>query len=413
MDLARNAALLFLLLGAAPGLPGAPANSPSPRAQPRMLAHSGFNQTTKMVDAVIIDDGPLVHTAQILPWGSDGKIVGQGDISRQTQQVFDNLTLATGLAGSLPGGFVKINIYVAQSALLPEVRATLSSRVPLINQVALSFVTGNLPDPDALVAMDAVAVPSHDPENHSVQRVRARAWPFLKGTTAAVLPGGGRYYISGQAKNGALPDAARDTLASLQKTLAFLGLDKSNVVQLKAFMQPISAAASVQAEITQFFAPDLPPPVVFVEWHSPTNTPIEIELLAADNQPQVKTGDTVDFLTPPDLTVSKVFSRVAHVNYGRTVYFSGLYGDATAPAAKQLHDIYVYLDYLLPRVGTDFDHLVKATYYVTDQDGSDQLNAIRPKFYNPQRPPAASKATVNGVGLADRSVTIDMIGVAR
>ncbi len=402
-----------LLALATPRLTGAPANPSPAGAQPRPMMRSGYNRVTKLPDAAIVDDGPLVHTTQVLPWGNDGRIVGKGDIAVQVRQVIDNLQLAMGAAGALPGGIIKINIYLAQQTLAPEVRAVLARQLSQANQVAITFVTGNLPDPDTLVAMDAVAIASHDTENHSVKRVRISTRPFLKGAGAAILPGGGRYYISGQAKNGPLPDATRDTLGSLDKTLAFLSLDKSNVVQLKAFLEPVSAAASVQAQIAEFFAPDLAPPVVFVEWHSPTNTPIEIEMIVADNKPVAKTGETVEFLTPPDLAVSTMFSRVAHVKYGRMIYFSGFYGDAPGTAAKQIHDIYVYLDYLLPRVGTDFDHLAKATYYITDQEDSDQLNVIRPKFYNPQRPPAASRAVVDGVGLPDRTVTIDMIGVTR
>jgi enamine deaminase RidA (YjgF/YER057c/UK114 family) len=275
----------------------------------------------------------------------------------------------------------------------------------------MSFVTGGLTNPDALVAMDAVAV--SDAVDTAVNRVRVARFSALKGTAAAVLPGGGKYYVSGQAKNGPLPEAVKGTLASLEKTLTYLGLDKSRVVQMKAFMQPISAADSVQAEIAKFFEPDLPPPTVFVEWNSPTNTPIEIELIASDFRPAAANGNSVDFLTPPDLAVSKVFSRVAHVNYGSMIYFSSFYGNAPGPAATQLNDIYIYLDNFLPRVGTDFDHLVKATYYVTDDDASAKLNDIRPKFYNPQRPPAASKAMVKGVGLTERTVTVDLIGVTK
>jgi enamine deaminase RidA (YjgF/YER057c/UK114 family) len=64
-------------------------------------------------------------------------------------------------------------------------------------------------------------------------------------------------------------------------------------------------------------------------------------------------------------------------------------------------------------MGTDLDHLVKATYYVTDEETSSRLDVIRPKFYSPNRPPAASRAMVAGVGFPERSVTIDMIAVTR
>lgn len=391
----------------------APTGLSAGKIQPRQLMRSGYNRFTRTVDAVSIDEGPLVHTAQILPWGRQGEIVGIGDASRQAAQVLDNLLLALNAEGELPDSVVKLNVYIAQPDVLPKVQEAIARRSDQFERVATSFVTGKLTEPDALVAMDAVGVAGFDTENHAVNRIRAPALTFMKGTSAAILPGGGKYYISGQAKNGPLLEATRDTLASLENTLTFLGLGKSNVVQVKAFMQPISAATSVQAEIAKFFGPQLPPPTVFVEWTNAAATPVEIELIAADNKEAVLTGDSVDFLTPPGLSVSKVFSRVAHVNHGRMIYYSGLYGNASGAPAAQLSDIYIYLDYLLPRMGTDFDHLAKATYYITNQEGSAGLDNIRPKFYSPQRPPAASRAMVAGVGFSERSVMIDMIAVTR
>jgi enamine deaminase RidA (YjgF/YER057c/UK114 family) len=69
------------------------------------------------------------------------------------------------------------------------------------------------------------------------------------------------------------------------------------------------------------------------------------------------------------------------------------------------------LGIVLKQTGGDFDRLVKATYYVSDEDAGNQLNLVRPEFYSPQRPPAASKAKVRGVGLERRSVTLDMIAI--
>ena len=56
---------------------------------------------------------------------------------------------------------------------------------------------------------------------------------------------------------------------------------------------------------------------------------------------------------------------------------------------------------------------MKATYYITDEDASRALNELRPKYYDPARPPAASKATVAGVDPAGRNVTLDMIAVVK
>ena len=69
------------------------------------------------------------------------------------------------------------------------------------------------------------------------------------------------------------------------------------------------------------------------------------------------------------------------------------------------------LKQLLDRTGSDLRHLVKATYYVSDDVADRKLNEIRPEFYDPRRPPSASKARVPGVGLAGKSITLDMIAV--
>ena len=416
MNIIRDAALAGVIAALAlPATVSAATNSAPAGtvAKPltRNIMRSAPNPVTHAIDAVTVDEGPLVHTAQIFPWGPGGDIVGKDDVSAQVQQVWKNLVLAIKAAGGLENGLEKVNLYVSQPEDAPKVREAMMRVGSQFRLAAMSFVTATLPQPDALVAMDAVAV--SDANIQAVARVRMPRMMGLKGAAAAVLPAGGKYYISGQAKNGPLPEAVTNTLASIEKTLQFLGLDKSRVVQLKAFMQPISAADSVQAQIAEFFAPDPPPPTVFVEWTSSANTPIEIETIAADNQPTMTNVNSVDFLTPPDLTVSKVFSRIAHVNHGRVIYYSGFYGDAPGAASKQLKDMFLYIDYLLPRTGTDFDHLVKATYYVTDDAAGNGLNDIRLKFFNPQRPPAASKAMVKGVGLPDRTVTIDLIGVTK
>ena len=79
----------------------------------------------------------------------------------------------------------------------------------------------------------------------------------------------------------------------------------------------------------------------------------------------------------------------------------------------QVREIFGALGQVLKKSGSDFEHLAKATYYVTDNEASNQLNAIRPEFYNSQRPPAASKAMVQGVGPPGRTVTMDMIAVTK
>jgi enamine deaminase RidA (YjgF/YER057c/UK114 family) len=120
----------------------------------------------------------------------------------------------------------------------------------------------------------------------------------------------------------------------------------------------------------------------------------------------------LDYINPPGLASSKVFTRVVRVNRGGRVYCSALYGgEKDKTGADQVNTIFGQLRAVLKLCGSDFDHLVKATYYCSTPDASNQLNVLRPKYLNPDRPPAASKAMVSGVGVPGKTVTVDMIAV--
>ena len=101
------------------------------------------------------------------------------------------------------------------------------------------------------------------------------------------------------------------------------------------------------------------------------------------------------------------------MNRGKLIYFPGLYGMKATDGDGQVQEIFADLREIGKLAGTDFEHLVKATYYVTDNDASNKLNDLRPKYYNPERPPAASKAKVKGTGLSGRTITMDMIAVTK
>ena len=260
-----------------------------------------------------------------------------------------------------------------------------------------AYVVGALPRAEALVALDAIAVTSLSAEGTS-RRV-------------GVLPSGPRMFVSGQADpDDDLIAATRKTLRSLGKTLGYLGLDISRVVRLKAFMQPMTAesAADVQREVSAAFGGKDVPPLSLVEWRLSPRQPIEIELVAAGREP---IDVPVEYFTPPGLTPSPVFSRVARVSAGPLIYVSGLHGAADTSNTEQVEAIFATLTGVLAQAGSDLRHLVKATYYVSDVAASTALNELRPQYFEPSRPPAASKAFVKGVGLEGRTVTLDMIAV--
>ena len=362
---------------------------------------------TGLAVAVSIDDVALAHTSQLLPLDDDGKLIGPGDAAAQTRALLAQLPDVLKLAQTDIQRVVKLNVYLDNDAHADAVQAVLREQLAPLAQPAITFVAGTLAQPGVLVALDAVAaIPGDGPQKVSHSSVPGATQE--RPATVSILPRGGVVYISGQAEKGDdLAARTRNTLANLEKTLKFLGLKRAHVVQLKSFLNPMTDLAVVEREIAAHFQGGPVPAHVPVEWTAADS--IEIELVAylpPANREVIRTPLT--FSTPPWMTSSPVFSRVATLGTGRRVYISGLYGNE---AAGQVPVIFKRLSTILKKSQSDFDHLAKATYYVSDAAASGALNDYRPQVYNPQRPPAASKAAVRGVGRTGRTITLDMIAV--
>lgn len=377
--------------------------------------------------AVVVGDWPLVHTTQILPTDAEGAVATAG-AEAQMEKVLSNLETLLPAAGSKLERVVKLNVYLAQQEFAADAQRVLARRFPGQKKPAVSLVVTRLPQSGVLIAADAVAtttLASGDTVMLAGQGVDAAPDPAktpdkAPSASLAVAPGGTRIYIAGQAERSeSLATATRNTLESLRNTLRFLGRSDADVVQLKAFLTPMSDADIVRQEVAAFFANRPAPPLVLVEWNSAANLPIEIEMIAwggKDGQ-----GDAVEYLTPPGMTTSPIYSRVARVNRAPMIYVSGLYAspgaersaDANTPAAgeREVKEVFSRLEEILQQAGSDLRHLVKATYYVSTSAASAKLNELRPRYYDPQRPPSASKAAVSGVGRAGLGLTLDMIAV--
>src|SRR5688500_18218949 len=227
----------------------------------------------------------------------------------------------------------------------------------------------------------------------------------------SVLAPGRKIFVAGQAeKADDLRTATQKTMDSLDRTLKFLGRTNDDVVQLKCFLTPLTpeSVKEVEAGMKAALGDGPLAPVVFVEWQS--SLPIEIELVAWGG-PIEEGMPAIEYLTPPGMTTSPIYSRVARTASEETIYVSGLFADRGPDARLETGALFAGLGPILRATGSDFLHLTKATYYVSTEEASAELNSLRPKYYDPQRPPAASKAMVPGVGLPGRTTTMDMIAV--
>ncbi len=386
--------LLFYLTASSAGVTSsARAESPLRRIEGAVPGQSA---------AVVVDDCRLIHTTQILPVDADGRVAGAtpGD---QVDHVLSRLGEIIAASDTSRRRAVKLNIYVADAATRDLVRQKLPGWFGDADLPAVSYVETALPVAGAKVALDAVIASAlknsaAQPTFGTLNAGRAVDW--------SELPRGDVVYVSGQAEPGELAEATRETLNSLLRTLRNMQLGRQHIVGLKCFVQPMSEAHVVDRELRRFFGEATIPPVSLVEWSS-SSRPIEIELIAY--APPVDATETVSFSAPPWMRTSPVYSRVARIHGNRRIYTSGLYANDEGDGAAQVQDIFRSLKGILASTGSDVGHLAKATYYVSGDDASAQLNAIRPSIYDPKRPPAASKAFVKGVAADRRSITLDMI----
>lgn len=365
----------------------------------QVLRHVESNPATGSSAAVLVDDVPLVHTPQLLPVDEAGSIVAPGDAAAQLEFLLDRLEAKLNEVGSNLDRLAKLNLYVVNEQAAKHVWPVLAKRFATESRPAVSLVVTPLPQVEALLALDAVAA-----ANFSTMRGEKR-------DGSRVLPAGSRIYISGQAEPGSLREATRKTLESLSATLKHCGRPDADIVQVKCFLTPMSSVAEVQDEIVRYYGGDKlnTPPLVFVEWKS--SSPIEIELIAWGGEANADAVEPLEFLPAPGLKPSPLFSRVARVHRGRTIFLGDMYGSGEANAATQVQTSFERLKLLLEKTGSDLKNLAKATYYVADDEISKAHNETRPKYYDPERPPAASKAMVGATGRPGVRYVMDMIAV--
>ncbi len=357
--------------------------------------------------AVVVRGLPLLYTRQLQPLDDQGKLVGEDSADRQIKQVLDNLQAVLKGAGSGFDKLVRVNVYALSHETSDRLREKLAERLDSDVRPAMTTVLTPLPHRKALVAVDAVAVSDDKDTAVSLKRLDGMAGN-PECADAAVLPSGGVAYLSGQPEKGGLAESAvARSLSVLVDRLDQLKLSPAQVVQVKVFLTPASSAEKALGEVKKFFPDQLTPPVVFVEWIA--SVPVEIELVA--QLPAEDEAEPVRFYNPPETKPSPTFSRVALVRGDCQIYTSGLSARAAGDGEAQVRDVFAQLQEILSATGSDLGHLAKAGYYVSDDDGSRGLNRLRPEFLDPQRPPAASKVTVHGVGKPGCTVTMDMIAV--
>lgn len=367
-----------------------------------------FGERPLYAESVIVTGRELVHTTQLFPVDQHGQLIASGDSKRQVQRVLDQVVDVLAAQQADHEDIVKLNAYVADEATAAEFFSTVQRRFRHALP-AVSLVTTRLPVEGALIAVDAIAArPITITDGRPVKRHDSTVAGRNGMAHSAVLPVGETIYISGQAEQANnIAAATAATLAGLKRTLDHLGLGPEHVVQVKCFLQPMAAVGSAYHEIQAFFGDQLAPPTSVVEWVS--SLPIEIEMVV--HSPDVSPGDGLTHEWLPWLPKSPVYCRLTRVRSASQVFVSSCFGSIRHDETLQVDDAFQLLQERLEAAGSDLLHMAKATYYVRNQAASAAVNEIRPTLYDPEHPPAASKALVYGIGQTGCAVALDMIAV--
>lgn len=371
-----------------------------------------FDAETGFSLATVVEDVPLAFTNQQFPFDRNGNIVGGTKLSQQLDQVIKNTEIALKSAGTSLENLVRVHLYLKDDNMADEAIRRLKQALPEGTFPAITYVSGGTARPGVFVSMDVVAVaPEEVVKERATLYDSEEIFSLKNRSDVAVLSPGRKIFISGQAERGDnLSEATRKTMANLFATLAYSGAGAEDVIQVKAFISKIDDAKSVEEDIASFFNRRKSPPIVSVEWLADPNR-VEIELIASApaSAEETTNEEVVSYYAPPWMTQATTYSRVVDIQKGGLFFTSGFYGEGEEGKA-QASGIFEKLNTVLEKTGSNYDHLVKGTYYPSTEDGRQGFVSTRPDFYNPERPPAASLIRVEGTGRSDKSINVDYIG---
>lgn len=214
--------------------------------------------------ATVAEDVPLAFTDQVFPLDDNGNLSAPNDLKVRVTQVMNNLERALQAADTDLSKLLRLNVYLQKEEHSRPVREFIKELLPEGAFPAITLIVANQAREQVLVSMDGIAVaPMTSVTSRGVNL------PFSKGlyektnrAAVAVLPAGRKVFIAGQAEPGKdLLEASDKTMQNLFATLAYIGASASDVVQVKAFINPIEDAAAVEEVIAAFFRGQQVPPL--------------------------------------------------------------------------------------------------------------------------------------------------------
>ena len=125
------------------------------------LDPAGLHYNPAFTNVVVVEPGArIIHIGGQNALDLDGNVIGRGDLTKQTQQVFQNLETALAAADARLEDVIRWNIYVVQGQPMAEAFEVFQSvwrsrgKPPAITVVQVA----GLANPEALIEIDVFAL---------------------------------------------------------------------------------------------------------------------------------------------------------------------------------------------------------------------------------------------------------------
>jgi 2-iminobutanoate/2-iminopropanoate deaminase len=99
----------------------------------------------------------LLHISGQVPHDSEGKLVGQGDVERQTIQVIENIKALVEAQGGSLGDVCRVGIFLTSREHLPAVMAVRKKYFQAPYPATSAIIVAGLAHPDWLIEIEATA----------------------------------------------------------------------------------------------------------------------------------------------------------------------------------------------------------------------------------------------------------------
>ncbi|HEY7632770.1 MAG TPA: RidA family protein [Thermoleophilaceae bacterium] len=107
--------------------------------------------------------GRIVYCSGAVALDADGNVVGEGDIVAQTRQTLENLRLALAAAGATFDDVVKINSYLTDFSLFPQIAPVRAEYLKEPFPASTSVEVSSLIFPELMIEIEAIAIVHDEP----------------------------------------------------------------------------------------------------------------------------------------------------------------------------------------------------------------------------------------------------------